>query len=70
MNVYMFGILFPAHAARIRVKIALILIIENPLPRGVVVRTANTNPGRSADRAYHAALTNLAKIPKQLFWLI
>jgi len=26
-------------------KIALILSIENPLPRGVVVRTANTNPG-------------------------
>ncbi len=25
-------------------KIALILSIENPLPRGVVVRTANTNP--------------------------
>ncbi len=25
-------------------KIALILSIENPLPRGVVVRTVNTNP--------------------------
>ena len=26
-------------------KIALILSTENPLPRGVVVRTANTHPG-------------------------
>ncbi len=28
-------------------KIALILSIENPLPRGVVVRTANTHPGEA-----------------------
>jgi hypothetical protein len=42
-------------------QIALILSIENPLPRGVVDKGVNTNPECAWDRAYSETFTQIEK---------
>jgi hypothetical protein len=50
-------------------KIALILSIENPLPRSVVVRTVNTNPEERGSSP-PCSINKFRAKSKQLFWLI